>query len=428
MESLIALMITWEDESMENMQTYEITIEQLAYGGDGLAHLPDGRAVFVPRVIPGEKGVIHIVDDKQKYVRGELQHIIIPSPIRVEPPCSHFGVCGGCHYQHIPYAQQIKYKKTILQEQLQRIAHLDFIPDITVFQSDEPFNYRNVMQFHLTEGGKLGFKKRSSEEVFELTRCLLPQAAIRQLWQNVNLEPQSGIERIEMRQNESGDVLVLMQGDEQGIPEIELDFPVSLVHRMGNEMIVLSGEDNIHISVLDHSFRVSAGSFFQVNIEVAEKMVSRLLSVLEQKAPHRVLDLYAGVGLFSHFMAPLVDELVAVEGNSFACQDFAVNLDEYEHISLYQGLVEKILPALEVKADLAVCDPPRAGLHPRVIDALAASTVTALVYISCDPATLARDLRRLGEKGFTVESIALFDMFPQTYHFETVVLMTTAAK
>mgnify|MGYP002344489025 FL=1 len=413
-----------KDGSMENSETHEITIDRLAYGGDGFARLPDGRAVFVPLVIPGEKVTIRIVDDKQKYVRGELQHIIDPSPVRIEPPCPHFGVCGGCHYQHIPYAEQIKYKKTILQEQLQRIAHLDSIPDLDVFQSDEPFNYRNVMQFHLTGSGKLGFKKRSSDEVFELTRCLLSQAAIQQLWQNMSLEPQSGIERIEIRQNESGDVLVIMQGDEQGIiPEVELDFPVSLVHRVGDEMIVLSGEDNIQISVLDHPFRVSAGSFFQINAGLAGKMVTRLLSTLKQKAPHRVLDLYAGVGLFSHFMAPLVDELVAVEGSSFACQDFAANLNEYEHISLYQGSVENILPDLDVQAELVVCDPPRAGLHPRVIDALAASAVTSLVYISCDPATLARDLRRLIEKGFAIENIALFDLFPQTYHMEAVTLL-----
>jgi len=240
----------------------------------------------------------------------------------------------------------------------------------------------------------------------------------------MSLEPQSGIERIEIRQNESGDVLVIMQGDEQGIiPEVELDFPVSLVHRVGDEMIVLSGEDNIQISVLDHPFRVSAGSFFQINAGLAGKMVTRLLSTLKQKAPHRVLDLYAGVGLFSHFMAPLVDELVAVEGSSFACQDFAANLNEYEHISLYQGSVENILPDLDVQAELVVCDPPRAGLHPRVIDALAASAVTSLVYISCDPATLARDLRRLIEKGFAIENIALFDLFPQTYHMEAVTLL-----
>jgi len=409
---------------MENLTVYEVIVDQLAYGGDGLARLPEGRAVFIPLVIPGEKVSIRIVDDKQKYARAEVVEILTPSEQRIEAPCPHFGVCGGCQYQHIRYDEQVQCKKLILKEQLSRIGHLDAVGEIEVFPSDLPFGYRNVMQFHPLSNGKLGLMKRNSNDVFELARCLLPRQAIQDFWSNFALEPNTGIQRIEMRQNSDAELMITLEGEEGKIPEIEMDASVNMVHRTGNESVVLSGEDALTMWVQDVPFHLCSGSFFQVNDGVAEKLVTYLKAIVEKKAPQSVLDLYAGVGLFSRFLAPLVPTLVAIESAPHACRDFVINLDAFEHVSLYEGTAEEVLPALELKTDLAVCDPPRAGLHADVIDALVESGVTTLIYVSCDPATLARDIQRLGEKGFSIEQIALFDMFPQAYHFETAVLLS----
>ena len=408
---------------MENLTDYEVIVDLLAYGGDGLAHLPDGRVVFIPAVIPGEKVSIRIVDDKQKYARAEVVEILTPSDLRVKAPCPHFGMCGGCQYQHIRYDAQVQFRQQILKEQLSRIGHLDAVGEIEAFPSDLPFGYRNVMQFHPLPNGKLGLMKRNSQAVFELARCLLPQQAIQDFLPNFTLEQDTGITRIEMRQNSDAEFIITLEGEEGEIPEIEMEAPVNLVHRTGNESVVLSGEDALTMWMQDVPFHLSSGSFFQVNDGVTEKLVSYLKNIIEKKSPQTVLDLYAGVGLFSRFLAPLVQNLIAVESSPAACRDFVINLDALENVSLYEGAVEEVLPALQLKAELVVCDPPRAGLHPAVIEALAAGKVESLVYVSCDPATLARDIRRLGEKGFGIESIALFDMFPQTYHFETVVCL-----
>ncbi|MGV8025557.1 MAG: class I SAM-dependent RNA methyltransferase [Anaerolineaceae bacterium] len=407
---------------MEKLTEYEVIIDQLAYGGDGLARLPEGRVVFIPTVIPGEKVSIRIVDDKQKYARAEVVEVLIPSELRAEAPCPHFGVCGGCQYQHIRYNAQVQFKQQILKEQLSRIGHLDAVGEVEGFPSDLPFGYRNVMQFHPLPNGKLGLMKRDSNDGFELTRCLLPQPAVQDFWPNFTLEQNSGIQRVEMRQNSDGELMITLEGEEGEIPEIEMEAPVNLVHRTGNESVVLSGEDALTMWVQDIPFHLSSGSFFQVNDGVTEKLVAYLKAIVEKKSPQTVLDLYAGVGLFSRFLAPLAHALIAVESNPDACRDFVINLDAFENVSLYEGMAEEVLPALELKAQLAVCDPPRAGLHADVIDALVESGVTTLIYVSCDPATLARDIQRLGEKGFGIEKIALFDIFPQTYHMECCVL------
>lgn len=411
-------------DTMEDQPKYEVVIDKLAYGGDGLARLPDGRAVFVPDVIPGEQVLVRVVEDNQKYARAEVIRVEQASPLRISPPCPHFGVCGGCHYQHIPYADQVQFKSAILEDQLKRIGHLEPSFEIQVFPAEKPFAYRNVVQFHISAEGKLGFKKRRSEQVLEITTCLLPMPAIAQFWQYLQLESDSGIHRIEVRQNREEELLVLLQGEDVELPEIAVDMPISMVHRVANDTVVLSGDDAIVMTILDIPFHLSAGAFFQVNDAITEKIVQRLLDIVTAKNTKKVLDLYSGAGLFSRFMAPLVQQVGAIESNTLACHDFIINLDDFDNVSLYEGQVEQILPFLNIDADLAVCDPPRAGLHVKVIDALADSGVQTLVYISCDPATLARDTRRLREKGFEPESIALFDMFPQTYHFESMLVFS----
>ncbi len=413
---------------MNDQPIVNVSIDRLAYGGDGIARLPDGQMVFVPQVIPGEQVSIRIIEKKNKYARGEVEEIIAPSDQRIAAPCVHFGVCGGCHYQHIRYDEQVEYKKQILLEQLRRIGHLDFAGEIQVFPSDLPYGYRNVIQLHPMRDGKLGLMKRNSNDVFALETCLLPEQLIQDSWGSLLIEEQTGITRVELRQNSAEELMIVLEGEGGEIPEISMDLPASVIHRCKNENIILSGEDALTLWIKEIPFHISAGSFFQVNDGMAEKLVSFVTSQVEKKSPHTAMDLYAGVGLFSRFMAPLVQELIAVESSPQACDDFAINLDEFQHVSLYEGAAEEVLPELQAKAEMVVCDPPRAGLQEQVIEALVNCGVDTLLYVSCDPATLARDVQRLCEMGYSVEKVALFDMFPQTYHFETAAVLHAAGK
>jgi len=174
------------------------------------------------------------------------------------------------------------------------------------------------------------------------------------------------------------------------------------------------------MEVLGHNFRVSAGSFFQVNIPVAEAMVSHLLEQLLVHSTDTVLDVYAGVGLFSAFLAPTVERLIAIESDENACEDFTINLNEFDNVELYQATAEEVLPDLDIRPHVILVDPPRAGIGRQAMDGILAMSPEILAYASCDPATLARDARRLIEAGYLLKQITPFDLFPQTYHIESL--------
>ncbi len=182
----------------------------------------------------------------------------------------------------------------------------------------------------------------------------------------------------------------------------------------------MAGSDHVYIEVLERSFRVSAGSFFQVNTAMAGKMVAHLLQNLKLQPTMTVLDVYCGVGLFSAFMAPQVGQLVGIESAPSAVDDFVENLDEFENVALYEAAAEDALPVLDLQPDIILVDPPRSGLEPRTLDGLLAMNPPVLVYVSCDPATLGRDARRLTAGGYNLRQITPFDLFPQTYHIESI--------
>ena len=211
-------------------------------------------------------------------------------------------------------------------------------------------------------------------------------------------------------------------------PELSIeDLPLSVVLMSEDEMMVLAGDDFTVQEVGGRPFRVTAGSFFQVNTPMAAAMVEQVLRLLPPGEEDVVLDLYCGVGLFTAFLAPLVREVIGVELSLPACADYIVNLDEFDNVSLYEGAVEQVLPELKQTPTLAIVDPPRAGLERAALDALAALHPRKIVYVSCDPATLARDAKRLLEAGYTLEEFTPFDLFPQTYHIESISLFSFAA-
>lgn len=411
-----------------NNPIFEVIVDKFAYGGECFGRLEDGRAVFVPFTLPGEKVRIELTEDKKGFARGRLLDIIEASPDRIEPFCSHFYICGGCHYQHMNYENQLNAKQTILKDTFARIAKLDNLPFKPIIPSDQQTNYRNTVQFHPTWEGNLGFQAWKSNQVIEITECHLPMPAINDLWKNLKLPEEEDINRIIFKQNNYSDCMVILESSSSEIPDFSADLPISVVYIHPKGGRVLSGNNNLVYEVAGQNFQVTADSFFQINFSGAEKMVTYLLDTIKTHFGDRsdliIYDVYCGVGLFSKFMAPIAKELIGIELSESACEDFSINLNEFDNVSIYQDKAERALPTVEAKPDLIVVDPPRAGLGRYALDAIVEKAPELLVYISCDPSTLARDVKRLIESGFTLESVTPLDMFPQTFHIESITVLT----
>ncbi len=398
----------------------EVSLSTPVYGGECLGKTPGGKTVFVPFTLPGERVLVRLVEEKQGYARGEVVDVLSASPDRIKPRCRHFQICGGCHYQHIPYGSQLRIKQQIVVDQLIRIAGISDPPVKTIVPSPAEWNYRNTIQFHLGSNAKLGFLASGSHQVVEIQECFLPVDVLDQTWRQIDIELIPEINRLSIKAGYEDDVLILLEGDSPEIPDLDLSSPVSIVHMFADHIVVLAGADHVWMPVLDRLFRVSAGSFFQVNRWMAEKMVQHICDIVQPKLEYPLVDLYCGVGLFSAFLAPRASRCIGIEMSPAACDDFAYNLKEYEHIELYQGAVEKILPALKLKRGTIIVDPPRTGLDRSAREALIQAEADFLIYVSCDPATLSRDLKYLLAGGYHLCQITPFDLFPQTYHVETV--------
>jgi 23S rRNA (uracil1939-C5)-methyltransferase len=398
----------------------EVTMTTLSYGGDCLGRLPDGRVVFIPYGIPGERVVIEVVEDNRNFARGKLAKVLEPAAERIEPRCKHFGRCGGCHYQHIAYDAQLRYKTGILMDQLTRVGKLANPPAPQVIPSPSQFQYRNNLRFHINEVGKPGFLAPHSELVIPVVECHLPENTIAEIWKSITLEAESGIDQIELRCGKDGEVLISLEGSDEIPPEFETEAGCSVVYAGPGGRVILAGEDILSMQVQECNFQVSGGAFFQVNTAMAGVVVETLRQNLNLSTDTCLMDLYCGVGLFSAFFAGDVKEVIGVELSPDACLDFAANLDEFDNVSLYEGPVERVLPRLKARPEVVILDPPRAGLHPKALEALLALKPGQIAYISCDPATLARDLSKLTESDYRLEKVFLLDLFPQTYLIETV--------
>ena len=345
----------------------------------------------------------------------------MPGRERIEPRCRHFGICGGCHYQHMSYESQLAAKTGILVDQLMRIGKLTNIPIEPIVPSPEVWNYRNYVQFHLSQEGMLGYNRARSNEIIPVEECFLPQKPLDELWPMLSIEPETEIQKIGFRIGEDQDVQITLESRSEVIPEfVAEELNASVIHVKDDSRIVLAGSDYTWLRVLGRLFRVSAGTFFQVNTRVAEKMVAAVLSELPSTVDMSILEVYCGAGLFSAFLAGKVGKLIAVESSPSACEDFMYNLDEFDNVELYEAQAEIVIPALDLTPDLVLVDPPRSGLLRPVMQGILKMRPRRMIYVSCDPATLARDARYLVEGGYELCRVIPFDMFPQTYHVESM--------
>ena len=400
-----------------------VTMDRLVYGGDAMGRLPDGRAVFVPYTLPGEQVHVRLVEEKRGHVRAELLEVLRPSPDRIPLRFPQAQSCGSTHYQHMPYELQLSTKAEILAEQLSRIAGLVDPSIRPTLPSPKIWNYRNHIQLHLDDQGRLGYHQPRSRRVIPIQNDPLAEEPLNQLLPYLAIEPLPGLQRIGLRLGAGDDILLVLEASQPDAPELSVEeLDVSAVYQSPNGQLLMAGSDHLFMEAAGWSYKVSAGSFFQVNSLQASRMVAHLLEHLSLQPHMTVLELYSGVGLFSAQIAPHVGRLVAVEASSSACADFVENLDDFDNVELYEAPVEHALPSLDIKPDLLLVDPPRSGLGARVIPHILATQAPLLAYISCDPATLARDARRLSEGGYQLEHATPIDMFPQTYHIESISL------
>jgi 23S rRNA (uracil1939-C5)-methyltransferase len=397
-----------------------IKIQSLVYGGYGLSRLPDGRAVFVPFVMPDETVQVRIIEEKKGHVLAELVAIVDPHHQRISPRCSHFGVCGGCHYQHIPYKFQLENKRMIFIEQLQRIAGIE-TPEIKqIYPSTKEWGYRNSAQFSLSNSGKMCFADFNYHQPFEVKECHLPMPEVGAFWPQIEFESDTQLERVEVRQSNDGDLMIVLRGSENDLPEMESEAPVSIVHLNGEDQVVMAGNDCLIMRVMEKEFRVSAGAFFQTNMAAVETLCDLVREAVKQSGCRTIMDVFCGVGLYSMFLAEDVEQIIGIESSPATCEDFAVNLDDYDNVSLYQGMAEQIIPLIKEKPNCVIVDPPSSGLSRETTQSLIEKAPQHLIYVSCNPSTMARDAKHLSEAGYQLQSSSLVDMFPQSFQIESV--------
>jgi 23S rRNA (uracil1939-C5)-methyltransferase len=427
----------------------QLTIEKLVYGGDGLARLPadehgSGKAVFVPFVLEGERIEASLLEQKRSFARGQAETILQASPHRVEPPCPYFRRCGGCHYQHAAYEHQVEIKAAILKENLRRIAKLEFEGSITIHPSP-PWNYRNRSRLAIRPSPEfaLGYYKFGSHELLPVEQCPvsspLINRALAAFWQmGRDSTVPDGMPEIEFFANAEDTQLRIEASCEPGTPStpirewagtlrstlpeiagiVVFKSRPSGVNAPGEpKQMAASGAREITYQTNSASYRVSAGAFFQVNRYLINKLVEIVTS---GHSGDTALDLYAGVGLFSTILCRRFAQVIAVEASQTSHADLVHNSPA--NAKAVRATTADFLrsPGGKLRPDLVVVDPPRSGLGENVVQSLVGLGAHRMTYISCDPATGSRDLAGLLSAGYRIEQVHLVDLFPQTYHLESV--------
>jgi 23S rRNA (uracil1939-C5)-methyltransferase len=445
----------------------EVTIDDLAFGGEGVGRL-DGYVVFVRGGLPGDRLRVQVTETRARYARALIESVLARSPHRVDPPCPYFGRCGGCRLQHLDYPMQLAFKEKQVRDCLERLGDVGRFELRPILPAPEPYGYRNKMEFTVAEvAGQpvIGLHEADRYDVvLDIERCLLQsetmntlldetrrQARARRLpvW---NGATEGGLLRfVSLREGRrTGDAMVNLVA---ASPDLERLRPVaeglkgrvpataSVVLNVnakkasvavGTEEHVLLGRDHITESLGGLSFQVSANSFFQTNTVQAERLFALVESACEPRGDEVLVDLYSGTGAISLLLARRCRRVYGIEIAPAAVADAVRNAhaNGIDNCTFLTGEVRHVLPALidqGVKAETVVADPPRAGFHPKALTALAALGPARIVYVSCNPSTLARDVGDLVRRGYRLEWVQPVDMFPQTPHIEAIARLRRAA-
>jgi 23S rRNA (uracil1939-C5)-methyltransferase len=452
---------------------YEFKVEKLAFGGFGVARI-ENYVIFIKNAIPGDVVTAKISKRKSSYAEARLLSVVQPSELRVDPPCSYFSHCGGCTWQNMSYENQLLYKRAIVQESIERLAGIDYCAAAPTAYSDKILGYRNKMEFSFSDNRwllpeELGDMEISKDfalglhvpgtfdKILHIDRCLLQSDTANRILLYVsnyakehNLQPygirsHKGFLRFLMLRESrySGKIMVniitAFEDTEKLKPlarELMKRFPetAGVVNNINGKLaqtaigeyeILLAGEPFIQEKLAGMIFNISANSFFQTNTAQAEKLYRYALDFAGLQGDEVVWDLYSGTGTIGLIMAQRAKKVIGFEVVESAVEDAFKNAREHnvENIDFIGGdLLHKLRDA-EPKPDVLITDPPRSGMHEKVTRYIADMKPRRIVYVSCNPTTLARDLKILSEN-YKVEIIQPVDMFPQTYHIETVVKLT----
>ena len=442
-----------------------LEVRDLAFGGRGVADL-DGLVVFVDGGLPGDKVRARVSKVRDNYVESSVEELMEPSKQRVAPACEHFGVCGGCRWQNLEYSVQKRYKQNQLKEALIHIGGISEPPVEPIIAANRIYFYRNKMEFsfHAGDDGRtlLGLHRRGRfQDVFELNACHLQSEVSNKIVEFVRKRsiemglPPYHIVRHEgylrflvIREGKfTGQILVNIVtglGEYPGLKNLgqeianEFDQVVSVSHTVnksraniakGEKEEVIHGADHIYENLGEKKYRISANSFFQTNSYQAQRLYDLAVELADPQRTDMMLDLYCGTGTIAIYFSDLVRSVLGVEMVPEAVADAGVNarINGASNCEFVTAGVEAYLKTLasgERKFDLAVLDPPRAGCHPKAIRYLSVMRPRKIVYISCNPATLARDIKALREGGYVLERAVPLDLFPHTFHIEAACRLT----
>ncbi len=397
----------------------QVTPHDVAHGGEAVAR-HEGKTYFVAGAMPGELVSGDVTQDKGNWARLALRSVDEPSPQRVEPECVHFAECGGCQWQFADHAAQLEWKRNIVAGQL---AHLGGLADVDVRPTvapGAPFGYRNRMDFRIADGKPALFRPKSRELV-PLDVCHLLAPSLADLFRR--LGPLDGLRRLTLRTGvNTGDVLVVASGK---LPEQVSTWGASVAVATRDGVRPYAGKPSITERVGDVTYRISALAFFQNNTSGAEALVRLVKDAAELDAGDVLLDGYAGGGLFTVALGSAVDRVIAVESDPTAVRDLRANLKTADaDVDVLKVPFESSVTRIGEPWSVAIVDPPRTGLGRGGVDVVTAADPTRIVYVSCDPASLARDARMLAMGGYRLDWATPVDMFPHTFHVETVARFT----
>ena len=427
----------------------QLKVEKLVYGGDGLARLAadengPGKSVFVPFVLEGEEVEAQITEQKPGFLRTRLERVFEPAATRIQPRCPYFQRCGGCQYQHTSYANQLAIKAAILRETLRRTAKIELPCELQVHRSPE-WNYRNRtrLKIHTAPEFAIGYYKFRSHDLLPIEHCPISSPlinqAIAQLWAaGQNAQHADCVSEIELFANAADTELLVELYCQAGTARREARvlaerfinivpaatgiaiFEQSVKQISERNQLAHFGTPNLSYETQKFTYRVSAGAFFQANRHLVDELVALATSGASGLL---ALDLYAGVGLFSAVLARNFAQVIAVEASQTSCADLRHNCGQ--EVKAVRATTEKYLAQTSgLHPDMVVADPPRGGLGENVVRSLAGLDAPQITYISCDPSTLARDVRLFVSLGYRIGEAHLIDLFPQTFHIESVFQLT----
>nr|WP_184397083.1 class I SAM-dependent RNA methyltransferase [Nocardiopsis composta] len=411
----------------------ELRVEGVAHGGWCVGRDGD-LVVFVRHTLPGERVVAQVTERTKRFLRADAVQILEASPDRVEAPCRFAGPgrCGGCDWQHASLEAQRRMKGQVVAEQLRRIAGID--REVAVEElpgTPDGLGWRTRVRYGVDADGRAGLRRHRSHELEHVDTCVIAHPEVERL--GVTRLPWPGVSEVEaVASGTGGDHAVIAAPSGKRLPALPRpEASAAVLRRLkGGRTQAVRGRKGIREYVAGREYRVAAGGFWQVHPAAAETLTAAVLEALAPEPGQTALDLYCGAGLFAGALAEAVGEegrVMGVEGQHEAVRDAAHNLRDLPWVRIEGGdVAAQLREWSDLRADIAVLDPPRSGAGPEVVSALAEMRLRRIAYVSCDPATLARDIASFAEAGFRLEGLRAFDAFPMTHHVECLAVLVKA--